>query len=40
MRLPKAHSTICKSCEYQGGVGGEAAYVHGEDLGEDGWERM
>ena len=24
MRLPKAHSTICKSCECQGGVGGEA----------------
>ena len=24
MRLPKAHSTICKSCKYQGGVGGEA----------------
>ncbi len=36
MRLPKAHSTICKSCEYQGGVGGVACLRSWWGSG-DGW---
>ena len=37
MRLPKAHSTICKSCKYQGGVGGEACLRSWWGFGE-GWK--
>ena len=35
MRLPKAHSTICKSSEYQGGVGGEACLRSWWGFGEE-----
>ena len=34
--MPKAHSTICKSCELQGGVSGEACLRSWCGVGE-GW---